>query len=316
MHPAKSVIFFTTASGAGYGLLVLFALLDLAGKLPIAPTVTLWGLGAAAALIVGGLLSSTFHLGRPERAWRALSQWRTSWLSREGVLAILTFPPFAAYAYGRYALPEGIAPWQPLAAAGSAGLALLTVYCTAMIYASLRPVPAWANPWTPVCYLALSLSTGAILLHALSVAFGFASVFLTNLTAVLILIGMVVKMMYWRSAGNAAPVSTAESATGLGDMGKVSLFEAPHDADNYLMKEMVFRVARKHARRLRRVAIIWGFLFPLLAVTLSGFTEGLNSQLMVALSVLTGVVGIGAERWLFFAEAKHAVSLYYGESRV
>lgn len=316
MHPAKSVIFFTTASGAGYGLLILFVFLDLAGLAPVDPAVTMWSLGLAAGLIVAGLLSSTFHLGRPERAWRALSQWRTSWLSREGVLAILTFVPFAAYGLGRLTMPEGIAPWQPLAAAATAGFALLTVYCTAMIYASLRPVPAWANLWTPTTYLALSLSTGAILLHAIAVAMDFSSTLLTNVTTVLILVGMSVKMLYWRAVRSAKTVSTAESATGLGDMGTVSLFEAPHDADNYLMKEMVFRVARRHANRLRRVAITWGFLFPILAVTFAGFSEGFNAQMLVAISVLTGAVGIGAERWLFFAEAKHAVSLYYGESRV
>ena len=93
MHPAYSVIIFTTASGAGYGLLVWLALSMLVTRMvPLDQMTALIGFGLAFALITAGLLSSTLHLGRPERAWRAMSQWRTSWLSREGVLALATYP--------------------------------------------------------------------------------------------------------------------------------------------------------------------------------------------------------------------------------
>src|SRR5690606_34239093 len=100
MHPGYSIIFFTTASGAGYGLLILMGLGAAAGLLPSGQLFGLVGLGIAAALISAGLLSSAAHLGRPERAWRAFSQWRTSWLSREAVAAAATFPPMAAFAFG------------------------------------------------------------------------------------------------------------------------------------------------------------------------------------------------------------------------
>ena len=100
MHPAYSVILFTTASGAGYGLLFWLAVLSVFDDLPADLTLGLAGLGLAFALITVGLLSSTAHLGRPERAWRAFSQWRTSWLSREGVAAVATFVPFALFALG------------------------------------------------------------------------------------------------------------------------------------------------------------------------------------------------------------------------
>lgn len=93
MNPAYSVIVFTTASGAGYGLLAWLAFWDLLGSSEGLDDVFAAGLVIALVLISGGLLSSTFHLGRPERAWRALSQWRTSWLSREGILALATYPP-------------------------------------------------------------------------------------------------------------------------------------------------------------------------------------------------------------------------------
>jgi len=91
MHPALSVIFFTTLSGAGYGLLTWCALAALAQWLPARPL--LISLVMALVLVTIGLLSSLGHLGKPQRAWRAFSQWRSSWLSREGVASVLTFVP-------------------------------------------------------------------------------------------------------------------------------------------------------------------------------------------------------------------------------
>ena len=112
----------------------------------------------ALALIAGGLISSTLHLGNPQRAWRALSQWRSSWLSREGVLAIMTFAPLvssgiASWWAGRYIWISGLT--------GTA-LSLVTVYCTAMIYASLKSVQAWHTPVTVACYLLFSVSGGLL----------------------------------------------------------------------------------------------------------------------------------------------------------
>jgi DMSO reductase anchor subunit len=245
-----------------------------------------------------------------------MSQWRTSWLSREGLFALLTFLPVLIYGVGRVIDPNMTMPWQPVVAALSVGLALITVYCTAMIYASLRPIPAWSNGWTPVCYLTLSLSSGAVLLNALSFFLGFASVFLILLSIVLLLVGLIAKVIYWQSIALATPRSTAESATGLGAMGKVKLFEAPHQGDNYLMTEMGFKIARKHAARLKRLAVLWGFIFPIIAIFLSRYSEGAMTIGLLAISVLTAAIGLIAERFLFFAEAKHAVTLFYGEDAV
>jgi len=316
MHPAKSVILFTTASGAGYGLLILITLMDLAGLVPSGLGITLGGVGTAFLLITFGLLASTFHLGHPERAWRALSQWRTSWLSREGVMAIVTFGPMAAYAGGRILYPEFSEPWQPALSAITAACAAITVLCTAMIYASLRTVPAWSNPWTPVCYMALSLSSGAVLMCGLAYAYGFQSTVILNVASVLLLAGLASKMLYWRALRNEEPRSTAESATGLGEHGTVKPLEPPHEGTNYLLNEMGFKVARRHAARLRRIALLWGFVFPMLGIMFSGFSEGIAATSLIVLAVVTGAIGLFAERYLFFAEAKHAVTLYYGESAV
>ena len=312
MHPAFSVILFTTASGAGYGLLFLIGVLRGTGFLPESR----WFAGAAFALSLGvisfGLLASTFHLGHPERAWRALSQWRSSWLSREGIASLIVCPPAGALAllwllYGR------TLPWLGWL---TALLAVVTIYCTSMIYASLKPIPRWHHPLVPTVYLLLGLMTGALLLQMLLAFFGHIPVPLTWFMVGLLVVGLVAKLAYWRSIDRARPESTAESATGLGSLGRVQLLEAPHTSDNYLMKEMGHAIARKHAGKLRLLAIIFGFLLPLILTLLATALPALTAAAALLLAAVSGLGGVLLERWLFFAEAKHAVTLYYGASAV
>src|SRR6267142_2766206 len=119
MHPAFSVIFFTTASGAGYGLLALVGVLAPLGLVPSDGRFGAAALGFAFVLITAGLLSSTLHLGHPERAWRAFSQWRSSWLSREGVASVLTYAPAVVLGFGWIVLGrrDGLYAWAGIAAA-------------------------------------------------------------------------------------------------------------------------------------------------------------------------------------------------------
>src|SRR5258708_389819 len=253
MQPAFSVIFFTTASGAGYGLLALMSLLAALGRLPADRWFGLAGLGLGLVAVSVGLLSSTFHLGHPERAWRALSQWRSSWLSREGLIACITFIPTGLFALGWVLLGTHDGVWAALGLA-TFFLSLATIACTAMIYASLKPIPRWSNGWTLPVYLMLGLMTGALWLDALALAFGVGDPLQAGIALGLILLAAAVKFGYWHHIDSARPRSTAESATGLGALGKVRLFEAPHSSENYLMREMGFRIARKHATKLRRIA--------------------------------------------------------------
>lgn len=318
MHPARSVIFFTTASGAGYGMMVWLAVLAALGLLPTDLPFGLIAFGLAFALIVAGLLSSTFHLGHPERAWRALSQWRSSWLSREGVAAILAFFPLGLFALcwtlldrqGDVAVMFGLI---------GAAMSLLTIFTTSMIYASLRTIPAWHNGWTVAGYLVLGPMNGAVVLALLTAALGYELAAITMQLAafVLLVIGLAVKALYWCHLRTSAPVSTAGTATGLGHLGKVELTASPHDSDNYLLREMGFRIARKHAQKLRRIAILLGFIVPILA--LAGAVLMAGGGMATILSLLAWIacqIGMTTERWLFFAEAKHVVTLYYGEQAV
>ena len=314
MHPALSVIVFTTASGAGYGLLALLGLLSSASWLPADRWLGVSAIAIALTLITGGLLASTAHLGRPERAWRAFSQWRSSWLSREGVMSLLSYVPALAFAGLWFAGSGGAA----VAVAGLATtlLAIATVYCTAMIYASLKPIHQWHNAWVPAGYLALSLMSGAVWLNALLLTWGAQRPAIAVLAAAAIVLAWWVKLRAWRYADTTRSPSTPESATGLGSRGKVRLFEAPHTEDNYLLQEMGYRIARKHAAKLRRIAVALAFVAPLVLTVLTLAVDGAAAFVAAALAVPLVMIGLLVERWLFFAEAKHTVTLYYGAETV
>jgi len=310
MHPAYSVIFFTTATGAGYGMLVLFGLAAAFGPLPADRGFAFTGTILAYALIVGGLLSSTFHLGHPERSWRALTQWRSSWLSREGIMAIAAFAPTGVFALGWMFLDKTDGVFALAGLLGALACAL-TVYTTSMIYASLRTVRAWADPWVAPVYLVLSLATGALLANALVHLFG-VGLELDAVVMAALIAAAIVKAGYWRSIDGRTSDSTPESATGLGHLGSVRLLDPPHTGTNYLMSEMGYSIARKHAAKLRRIAFATGIVVPLGLIGIAMVSTGVLPAIVAILAALSGVIGVLIERWLFFAEAKHVVMLYYG----
>jgi DMSO reductase anchor subunit len=308
MHPAFSVIVFTTATGAGYGLLAMLGALAVLGRLPADARSGLAALGIALALITGGLLSSTLHLGRPERAWRAFSQWRSSWLSREGIASVVTYVPAVLFGIAWIVLQraDSIVAW---AGAASALCALATLVTTGMIYASLKPIPQWHSAYTVPGYLLYALMSGATILHAILRVSGQSATALAWTAIVLTAAGWVWKIATWRHNDTLAAPVTAGSATGLGD-GEVRSIEWPHTEANYVMKEMGYRVARKHAIKLRLFVHILAFAIPLAFIALA--LGSIAAPIAALIAVLAQGLGLLIERWLFFAEAKHVVGLYYG----
>ena len=305
MHPAISVIFFTVMSGAGFGLITMIGLgLPLPGGLAAAFFIPL----LAGMLAVAGLIASTFHLGHPERALRAFSQWRSSWLSREGVLAVATLCLF-----GLYTLIWMIGGTRPIwLGLPTALLSVLTVYATAMIYTQLRTVPLWHSALTPLCYLGFSLASGYLLATAFGAASGSQAVAATLLA---IALAWGIKLAWWNRAGSntlKALGSSPETATGLGFIGHVRLLERPHTGENYLTKEMVHVIGRKHAAKLRMIALALGAGLPFLIALIVWIAAA--SPLWLLIASVTMLAGLFVERWLFFAEARHAVALYYGDS--
>ena len=306
MKPALSVIFFTVLSGAGYGLWCLLGVALAAGIYPPADNV-LVPLAFGFVLVTAGLLASTSHLGRPERAWRALSQWRSSWLSREGVASLVTYLPMLAVAWCVYAEPAGV----PLRVAGAllALGALATVWCTANIYRSLKTVRAWRAPQVLPLYFAFALLSGGLWLWAWLVLVRQPATGMAFPLALLALavVAAIIKTDYWRHV-DSLPAQDAGHATGLDFLGRVRAFEGPVTEESYLTREMAFVLARKHSPRLRRIAVM---LFAVLPAAGIAVTLPSGAVWLAPLAALAVTAGLLVERWLFFAEARHTVAAFF-----
>lgn len=316
MRPALSIIFFTTLSGAGYGLwLLLGVLLASSNTLVMPKSAVLVMLAAGFVLTTIGLMFSVAHLGQPQRAWRAISQWRSSWLSREGIAAIVCMLVASLVAI----MIAGDAAAVPIriAAAVLAACALLVVYCTTRIYTSLPTIGEWHNPWVLPVYITLALETGSLWLWTLT---GFAAPAVLEYTksvpigltgVAVIVIALIAKLVYWRQIDHAPMRENSGSATGLDRIGEVRSFEHPHTEANYLTHEMGFVIARKHASRLRRLTLLMAFGIPLLLVMLSVLAPA-TALIAAPFALVSASLGAFVERWLFFAQARHLVMLYYG----
>lgn len=287
MHPAPSVILFSTLSGLGFGFLAFLGW----GALQPSGWVAffLWALGYG--LAVAGLLASTFHLGNPKNALKAFTQWRTSWLSREAwasVATLLLLAPVAVSGIFGLGLPHLI---------GQLGgtLALLTVFTTAMIYTQIRAVPRWHHWLTPVMFLSFAVAGGATLADRVWSPLA------------LLVVGAVL-LALWRVGDGAFARAgqTLGTATGLDRLGVPSVLDPAHTAGNYLKREMIFVVGRKHAAKLRKIALLLISVLPAVVLLLPLGVWG------VAIAAIVHLAGALAARWLFFAEAEHVVGLYYG----
>ena len=289
MHPAPSVIIFTSLSGLGFGLLTFLGL-----GMP-APTgfVAFVFFTIAYLLAVGGLMASTFHLSHPERALKAFTQWKTSWLSREAWLSVAALLVMAAYGAGLVFFGVAVAPLGWLGAL----LSLATVFATSMIYGQLKTVPRWNTRLTPLLFLTLSLAGGGLLSGQISSAL------------MLLMATGIVQIAYWITGDRALAQSgtSLASATGLGDTGTVRAFEPPHTGTNYLLKEFVHVVGRKHASKLRIIALILMIGTPVALLSIP------VTHWIALVAVIAHVAGLFVSRWLFFAQAEHVVGLYYGK---
>ena len=166
-----------------------------------------------------------------------------------------------------------------------------------MIYAQLKTVPRWKTPLTPALLIAISLAGGALLAGQVSTAL------------ILIPIAGVLQILWWVRGDGAFKAAGTDmaTATGLGHIGAVRAFEPPHTGPNYLLRELVFQVGRKHALKLRGIAFGLGYAAPVLLLLVP------FSHALAVIAVIAHVAGIAASRWLFFAEAEHVVGLYYGK---
>lgn len=303
MNPAFSVVIFTTIAGAAQGMVVALALARLAG-MAMAPSFLGAALLVAEAMLLIGLGASFGHLGRPERAWRAAMMWRTSWLSRE----VIVLPAFmAVVALWWAALHWGVdTVWLPLAAIV---LAALLWYCTAMIYACLRFVQEWAQPLTLVNFALIGLSSGLVLTSALAALRGQSPLLQAAGPAALAVtvVAWITRTMALRRNAVLRHASTLQSATGIRAPTLVQK-SMGMSAGSFNTREFFHHASLLAMRNVKRALIVLGFALPTVLLLWGVATA---SGLAFGLALAVQVPGLVAERWFFFAQARHPQNLYY-----
>lgn len=313
MHPAFSVIFFTVTAGTGYGVLILLALTRVSTLVPDISAKQIAVMGFIGLVLVSaGLVSSTFHLANPKNAWRSFTRFRTSWLSREAVFAVLFYPLSVLWLGVEYFGNGGgnVGTGSQLLAIFTAVLAIVVLVCTAMIYASLKTIRQWNTALTPVNFLLLSLLMGSLVLLLMSAQQGLTFNRLLVIALVVLFFAATVKVIYYFWIGQPAG-PTINTALGF-TRATVRLLDVGHSGDTFLTKEFGFQVAKVKLLWLRAITILLAFVVPGLLV--SGWLIDVSFATL-ALAAISAYAGIFVERWLFFAEARHVVNLYHGAQR-
>jgi sulfite dehydrogenase (quinone) subunit SoeC len=309
MNPAFSVVFLTTLCGAGQGLLIALVGVEFAAQLGLiaAPPQAFFIAGAALSVVLGtlGLLASFFHLGHPERAWRAIAMWRTSWLSRE----CLALPLFLACAFA-YGVVHALGAPYSLAVGVLGVLASGVLFvCTSMIYACLRFLQEWATPLTMVNFVLLGCASGFTLATANAAWFVPARVpGLAVCACVLTLAGCAARLASLRRK------STVQSATGI-RAAKVAQQSRGFTGGAFNLREFFHGKTPQALLRIKWTFLIAGFAVPFVLIALGGSVGSVAwSVWLLCAACAIQYAGLVAERWFFFADARHPQNLYYRQT--
>jgi sulfite dehydrogenase (quinone) subunit SoeC len=309
LRPAFSVILLTTLIGAGQGLfLALYAVEVLAryGVIRVMPSSDFFVIGAiiAAVLTALGLVASFFHLGRPERAWRTATKWRTSWLSREVIVLPLFLGGLVAYA----AAHELALQLLPLVGAGTLVVCLALFVCTGMIYACIKFLQEWASPLTLVNFTILGCASGATLAAALAAwrspelaaSYAIAAIVLTTL-------GLVTRVASLARNARLRPKSTLQTAIGIKHP-RIEQKAQGFMGGSFNTREFLHGASPKKLRAIKQGFLVFAFAVPVLLLAAGLATAAAAS---FALAFVAQYAGLLAERWYFFAQANHPQNLYY-----
>ncbi|MEO8836556.1 MAG: DmsC/YnfH family molybdoenzyme membrane anchor subunit [Caldimonas sp.] len=307
MNPAFSVVFFTVLAGTAQGLVVALALAALGG-VAVPPGFMSLGLAIAFVLLVAGLGASFLHLGRPGRAWRAAAMWRTSWLSRE----VIVLPAFIALVATwwlalRAGLPHPIA--GVLFPSAAIAVALVLWYCTAMIYACLRFIEEWAQPLTTVNFVLLGLASGLVVASALAAAAGAGELLRVSGPAALVatLVATATRLAAIRHNASIRHRSTLQTATGI-RAARLVQTSMGMSAGSFNTREFFHRASQAALRRILLAVVVLTFAVPAALMVAALLGAG---TLAWFVAVPVQLLGLVADRWYFFAQAKHPQNLYY-----
>ncbi len=317
MHPAFSVILFTVTSGAGYGLIALLSFFNFIHQgIFISKDLFLIFSVVSIGIFSFGLISSTFHLANPKNAWRAFMRFRTSWLAREGLLAILFYPLLLTYLYLIYQdtyINNFL--FMQFYSFLIFIFSVFIIFCTGMIYACLKTIPQWNTILTPINYILIGLYLGFLLiLFLLSIKSYDINNYKFSILCLISFSFIMKSIYYYKITPARHNISDATNAAIKIKNSSVRLLDVGHTGGTFLTDEFGFFAAEKKLKIIKFFSIFFGFIAPLMLISLYYLLY--NDILVIFLALLVSFIGIIAERWLFFAQAKHVVNLYHGSQTV
>ncbi|MDO8713486.1 MAG: DmsC/YnfH family molybdoenzyme membrane anchor subunit [Polynucleobacter sp.] len=307
MRPQFSIIFFTTLAGMAQGLLFFLALLNLYSPTTQSAFLTNLALPIGFGLLSLGLLASFFHLGHPERAWRAAMMWKTSWLSREVIaLPIVMLMTVLVYFY---AYTSQVPKWLWIILI----LAIVVLWiCTAKIYQCIRFIQEWSHPSTMSNFVLLGMTSGWILFELLLSVWGgsaerMGDTSLSLITFLLLSVSLCLKLWIWRRNKNLKPKSNLATATGIKGP-KIRQISMGLMGGSFNTREFFHHQTNLMISNLRKMILLCAYILP---IFIMGYEAFFPNTVFIALALLVQYLGLLAERWMFFAEANHPQNLYY-----
>ena len=307
MRPQLSIILFTTLAGMAQGLLFFIALLNIEAPVLSAPFIAILALPVSFVLLTLGLIASFFHLGHPERAWRAAMMWRTSWLSRE-VIALPVVMALTAITF--FFVISGMVPAWLWAALLIGTLALWI--CTAKIYQCIRFIQEWSHPSTLSNFILLGLTSGGLLLEFLLMLWNDPSVplgmgLISGANFILLFLALNLKLWIWRRNQQLKPKSNLASATGIKG-NNIRQTSMGFMGGSFNTREFFHHQTDRAISNIRKIILLMAYIGPMI---LLAFSMNSPSVAQIAVALFIHYIGLLAERWMFFAEANHPQNLYY-----
>ena len=307
MRPQFSIIFFTTLAGMAQGLLFFIALLNIEAPILSAPFLAMLALPVSFILLTLGLLASFFHLGHPERAWRAAMMWRTSWLSRE-VIALPAVMLLTAMTF--LFVVSGLAPlWLWIALL----ISILALWiCTAKIYQCIRFIQEWSHPSTLSNFILLGLTSGGLLLEFLLMLWNepgapLGMSMVSGANFILLFLALNLKLWIWRRNQKLKPKSNLASATGIKGS-NIRQTSMGFMGGSFNTREFFHHQTDRVISNIRKIILLMTYVGPMV---LLAFSMNSPNIAQIAIALLMHYIGLLAERWMFFAEANHPQNLYY-----
>jgi sulfite dehydrogenase (quinone) subunit SoeC len=321
MHPAFSVIFLTTLIGAGQGMFLAMytgQIYALANLLPEQGD-TFYAVGSliALGLLATGLAASFFHLGRSERAWRTVARWRTSWLSREVLVLPLVMVLVLVYGLAHwlggtrplFVLGKSIFVDSTLLIGAAGTLASFALFvCTAMVYAGIRFVQEWHSPLVVANFTFLGLASGFMLAAAYSAYLSNRLVGFFGIWAVIAtLIALAGRLAALSRNGRLVHKSSPQTAVGVRHRAVIQSAQGAMGG-SFNTREFFHGQSGATVRGARLLFLVLVFPMPILLIGAAYLNE---SATLPIVAFAVQYLGLLAERWSFFAEAKHPQNLYY-----